>query len=73
MKETAITYGDTVLSISVENDELSSISFRSEGSVKIVTRAVDVVAEVTLRFTDAKTHSIPAAVQESLLGGAEKQ
>ena len=73
LKETAITYGDTVLSISVENDELSSISFRSEGSVKIVTRAVDVVAEVTLRFTDTQTHSIPAAVQESLLGVSDNQ
>lgn len=73
LKETAITYGDTALSILVENGELSSLAFRSEGSVKIVTRAVDVVAEVTVMFTDTQTHSIPAAVQESLLGVPEKQ
>ena len=73
LKETAITYDDTVLSITVENGELSSLAFRSEGSVKIVTRAVDVVAEVTVMFTDTQTHSIPAAVQESLLGVSDNQ
>ena len=68
LKDAGITYGETFVRITVEKGELSSIQFRSEGTVKIVKREVDTAAEVTARFIGSRDHTVPMVVRGALLG-----
>ncbi len=65
-KELPIYYGDNVLSISLEDGNITSISYQCMGTIKIVTKQLNTQMNVSINFIEAQTHDIPQAIQDDL-------
>lgn len=67
LKTLDIRYGDCSLCITVTDGSLSSVALSCGGSIKVVTRELEVSAHVLVRYEPAGEHTIPTAVQSTLI------
>jgi hypothetical protein len=65
-----VSYEDCTLTVTLREEALYTLELQCGGTLKVVARDLDASADVIVRITEPKEHTIPAGVIDTLLGSA---